>query len=285
MGEYDKLKANKENYIDFLDKLRKGIESLSYEGLGLIGHGSVFREKYVPGVSDIDMILVYPEDVVTDKEKTRKLSGIIADALDDNPIEFQISPIDATLIREPLFNALGKSWQNYRENGNYEILKGRYDLAQFRFLYSAPPELATVGHNLRKARKALLLSDYYFDKDYERFFKGFFSTLKTASTAAKQLNYILTGNLEPDRFSGIDFIEREFPNLDSRILRGIEIVYQNPKDLIEIRDNPEFQSGFWGEVVTFFEKLIKEFITKYKDELRRFEAQSEKGVIPFHKML
>ncbi len=56
---YDEKRPTADDYKRVRDKLIGGIESLEVDGLSLMLYGSFVRGDYVPGISDIDGVLIF----------------------------------------------------------------------------------------------------------------------------------------------------------------------------------------------------------------------------------
>ena len=82
---YNERRPRKEDYEAFVDKFSKGLEQISgsmpNDELSLMLYGSYVRGDYVPGRSGIDAVLIFPDDVVTDKTATRKISKLLHEIL------------------------------------------------------------------------------------------------------------------------------------------------------------------------------------------------------------
>lgn len=262
MGAYDLLSATKENYDSFVEKLVSGLKNLRHDGLSLMLHGSYMRGNYIPGVSDIDALLVFPEDVVTDKEKVSEISVVIANALRDNPVDFQVCPLDATIIKNPPFHSLGESWKGYLETSS-ELVLGPDYRPEFRFMYNVPVEAGTVAHNLRKTRKSILLAEHNKEYNPEKFFRDFMTTLRAVSSCSKQFYFLLKRNLKQERFSGIETLKEILPGLDTEPLERIKRVYSSQKELRRFREFPGDMTHFWHYSLTFLEEQVRQFIREY----------------------
>jgi hypothetical protein len=270
MGKkYDKLSATRKNYEDFVKKIVSGLKAMDYDGLSLIGHGSFFRDgTYIPGVSDIDAIMVLPDaQVLTDKHKLHDISHLIADALRGNPVEFQLSPVDCTIIRDGRFATYGASWDYHKKNylsfDEVILLVGPDYRQEITCPESVPPEQGTIGHNLSKARKAFLLAEHRQEYDYPRFFEDFMKTIRAASSSSKQLYFLATNKFAPERFSGIQTLEEILPGLNIEPLRRIKKTYSDVRQLKMMRKNPEILMRFWKYTLTFFEYMVGKFIQTY----------------------
>lgn len=267
MREYDLLSATEENYKDLTQKLISGLKDLNYDGLSLIGFGSYFRKgkRYIPGISDIDAMMIFPEDVVIDKAKMNDVSDILTAALRENPVDFQVGVVDRTVMRDGRFNTYGRSWAGYTTKEEMKVLVGPDYSGEFKFLFNNIPEAGQVGHNLRKTRKAFMYAKHDFYYHPEKFFENFKTTLRSASSASKQLHYLVTGTLEPERFSGLHTLEEILPKLNISPLKKIKKVYKDVSMMRMFRKNPDKLIKFWEFALNFFEEQIKVFIKKYPE--------------------
>ena len=82
----------KENYEDFLAKLKYGLEIFGQKDISLMIYGSYVRGNADFGRSDIDGVLVFPDDVVVDKRAMSQISRIIANAQIGNNIPLDLTP-------------------------------------------------------------------------------------------------------------------------------------------------------------------------------------------------
>ena len=96
---YDEKRPRIENYFDFISKFTWGIQDLG-DDISLMVYGSYIREDDVPGRSDIDAVLVFPDEVIIDKEKLKLASMTLAKAQKGNNIPFQVTVTDIVTIRD-----------------------------------------------------------------------------------------------------------------------------------------------------------------------------------------
>src|SRR3989344_6917384 len=91
---YNELRPKEQNYKDFVEKLKGGLKDLGEQGVSLMLYGSWIRGDYVAGRSDIDAVLIFPDNVVIDKVKLHYALRVLARSQRDNNIPFQVTVTD-----------------------------------------------------------------------------------------------------------------------------------------------------------------------------------------------
>jgi len=86
---YDESRPKAENYSSFLEKFVSGLEKIGNKELSFMIYGSYVRGESDFGRSDIDALLIFPNDVVTDKEEMSKISELVAFAQRKNKIPLE----------------------------------------------------------------------------------------------------------------------------------------------------------------------------------------------------
>ena len=119
---YNERRPRKEDYEAFVDKFSKGLEQISgsmpNDELSLMLYGSYVRGDYVPGRSGIDAVLIFPDDVVTDKTATRKISKLLHEILIERNVKFNVTILDLTVMKDGRFNYFTDDCIDYfREEG------------------------------------------------------------------------------------------------------------------------------------------------------------------------
>jgi len=103
-------------------------------------YGSYVRGDYVPGRSDIDAVLIFPEDVVTDKIAIGKISRLLYNILIETNVKFQVTPLDTTVMKDGRFNSFTDDFIEYfRDEGrimNYELRQPYQSQSLFLILHS-----------------------------------------------------------------------------------------------------------------------------------------------------
>ena len=224
-------------------------------------YGSFVRSDFVPGRSDIDAVLVFHNDVVIDKEKFNLVSRVLRDALLKHFVPFQVTPCDIAIMKDGRFNAYGPHFHEYfaREG---RILIGNDIRKDIHYEVPSMDEQGPLTFNLRKSRHGLLFAEYDMCKEPELFISRFKKTLDAASRASKQVFHMNGFHALPDRFAGLELLVHEFPNLDIALLRRIKHLYTHLDELYALYHKPEEVLKLWNESVTFFERLVLEYIRK-----------------------
>jgi len=260
---YNKPRPKKQNYEDFMRKLKLGLEKLGEQGVSLMLYGSYVRRDYVPGRSDIDAVLIFSDDVIIDKEKLRESGKVLANAQKRNNIPFQVTVTDLRTMQEGTFNSFGPDFLPYFEEERRIVVGPDYMPG---FIYSLPrhQDQIPLRFNLRKSRTGLLFSEHDRNTDYELFLGKFNKTLDATSRASKQILAMIDGKLRKSRFSALEELSKTFPDLDTTPLIRIKSLYHNLRNLDRLYKDPERLITVWNESVTFFEALIKSYLEHYK---------------------
>ncbi|MBS3168745.1 nucleotidyltransferase domain-containing protein [Candidatus Woesearchaeota archaeon] len=259
---YNNPRPVERNYRDFEQKLVEGLKKLQIRDLALMFYGSYVRGDHIPGRSDIDAVLVFPGGVVIDKEHLDLCSRVLSEAQRNNNIPFQVGVCDKKTLEDGRFNSYMNDFEDYFVE-EARLLIGP-DPREYMFGESEKTgDLHSLSFNLRKARMGLLFSHYHREVDYESFIRNFNKSLDAASRGSKQILHLVDGKIRKNRFSGIEGIEEEFPEVDTTTLKRIKGYYTNPKDLDEIYKDPDKVLELWVVALTTFEQIIDAYIRKY----------------------
>ncbi len=256
---YDEPRPTKGQYKDFLEKLIAGLEGL--EGLSLMLYGSYARGDWVPGRSDIDAVLVFPEDVVIDKKQLHVASKALAHALDGNPIPFQVTPTDLTTMTDGRFNSYNPTFEPYFRQERQVVVGPDY-FDRFRFEMPHHPEQQPLTFNLRKSRQGLLFAEHYQTSNYVTFLTKFKSMLDAFTRGSKQVLFMYDDHLRLNRFSALSELPTTFPEVDLEPLRRMQHLYDHLDELDALYRQPEKVVKTWQESLTFFEELVRAYISK-----------------------
>ena len=256
---YNEARPKEQNYQDFVEKLKGGLGNLGEQGVSLMLYGSWIREDYVAGRSDIDAVLIFPDEVIIDKQKLNTASKVLTQAQKGNNIPFQVTVTDLRTMQDGRFNSFDPNFEAYfGEEGR--ILVGPDYRKLFTYSIAIHSDQNALRFNLRKSRLGLLLLEHDKEEDYERLLERFNKTLDATSRASKQVLAMLDGNLRKNRFSALEELSKVFPDLDTEPLRRIKSLYHNLKDLDKLYGHAEELAVVWNESVTFFESLVKSYL-------------------------
>ena len=108
---YDEKIPSAKNYKDFLEKLVAGLEKLGNKEISLMIYGSYVRGDYVPGRSDIDALLIFPDNVIIDKYVLGECSKILASAQTGKNVPFQVTPTELITMQDGKFNSYNPDFE------------------------------------------------------------------------------------------------------------------------------------------------------------------------------
>lgn len=255
-------RPTKEDYTAFLAKFVSAIESLQNQGISFMVFGSYLRGDLDIGRSDIDATLIFPNEVVINKEELKKAGSLLAKILTEHPVKFQVTVTDNKTMQDPRFNSYNPTFEDYfRQEGL--VLAGPDYRPSFRYgipVYSDQPNLV---FNLRKVRQGLLFSEHMQRTDYERFLEKFEASLDGISRGSKQVLGMIDGKVHANRFSALNRIKQEFPNVDTEALERIKFLYTHLTELDAIYHKPEEAVNLWSSGLTFFEELLCAYIQRF----------------------
>lgn len=259
---YDTARPQTRNYQDFEAKLETGLRELGIEGLSLMLYGSYVRGDYVAGRSDIDALLIFPDDVVIDKENLRRCGKVIKEAQKGNNIPFQVNVADISTMRDGRFNSYTPDFKDYFAH-EARIVIGPDYRPKMKYEMPTHPEQLRLAFNLRKNRQGLLFA--YQINDYEKILDKFGKALDAISRAPKQVLHMMDGTLRKSRFSGLDEMRERMPTIDVSILEQTRQFYsaKGLKDLDALYRDREAVLTFWEKGLTTFEEIVREYIRQY----------------------
>lgn len=258
---YNQPRPLKENYLDFQSKLVKGLKQLEIPELSLMIYGSFVRGDYDAGRSDIDGVLEFPDNVVIDKTNLDLCSRVLEDALSENHIPFQVSVCDRATLMDGRFNPYTSDFEDYFKDESV-ILVGKDIRKHMKFKSQKSGDLHSLSFNLRKSRTGLLFSRYRLKYDYEQMLREFNKTLDSVSRGSKQILHLIDGEIRKNRFSAIERIKSDFPEVDIEPLKRIKRIYEKTDELDFLYAHPEELLPLWNQALTTFEQIVRAYITQ-----------------------
>lgn len=263
---YNCPRPTRENYDDFVSKLKEGLMGLNIKGLSLMVYGSYVRNDCDFGRSDIDGVLILSDNVVLNKANLASCSVVFSKALGGNNVPIQIGISDLTTMTDGRFNSYNQTFEDYfKQEGT--ILLGLDYRREFRFSMPTHPEQSPLTFNLRKCRQGLLMSQRDLETDYESFLRKFNKSLDAISRGSKQILHMADGRLTHNRFSALERISQVFPDLDTRLLKELKNLYQHPEELDELYRDTDKTLDVWNRGLTFFEEMIKTYVERFPLEV------------------
>lgn len=261
---FDEDRPHARNYGDFIENLRYNLKDLGNKGISLMLYGSfVRRSDFVPGRSDIDALLVFPDNVVINKENLKKAALAFKNAQKGNNIPFQVTPCDIRTMEDGMFNSFDLDFQDYfKEEGR--VVVGPDYRERFSYTNQTHPGQTALRFNLRKSRIGLLFCEYERETNYHKMAERFTNTLDAVSGGSKQVLALLDGRVRKSRFSALEELPGFFPNLDISALSKIQRLYTHLPELNDLYKEPTELIKFWEHSVDFFENLIKCYLDNRK---------------------
>lgn len=260
LGYYEP-RPERRNYVAFVETLVKELQNLGNKGVSLMLYGSYVRGDYIPGRSDIDGVLIFPDDVVIDKKEMLSVSTALKEALEGNNVPFQVTAADITTMSDGRFNSFDPNFKSYFDEEGQVVVGPDYrPLCKYSIVEHSDQN--ALRFNLRKSRLGLLFSEHDQATDYEKMLERFNKTLDATSRASKQIMALLDGKIRGYRFSALEELALEFPDINTDPLARIKHLYENPTELDKLYLKPNELISFWNQALTFFESLIKSYIHK-----------------------
>ncbi|MEK6819791.1 MAG: nucleotidyltransferase domain-containing protein [Nanoarchaeota archaeon] len=256
---YDEPRPKKENYESFIDRFTSGLKIFGQKEISFMIYGSYVRGEADFGRSDIDGVLVFPDNVVTNKKIMAEISRIVAVAQENNNIPFQTSPVDLRTMSDGRFNSYDPNFESYFEEES-KILFGLDYRRNFKFELAEHSDQTAIRFNLRRARIGLLTSEQTIKENYPKFLEGFNQTLNSVSRGSKQILGLIDGRLRINRFSALEEISKIFPQVDAAPLKKIKYLFKNLRELDEIYKHSGEVINIWNSSLTFFEQIIKAYL-------------------------
>jgi len=265
---YNERRPRTADYQIFLERITRGLRAFVDSGLSLMIYGSYVRGDYTPGRSDIDGVLIFPDDVVTNKPTIREISLLLHNTLREHSLSFQVTPLDVTVMRDGRFNSFTKDFAEYfHEEG--KVLVGPDYRDEMVCLPQKTGEEVALSHNLRKIRQALLFAEHDRHKRYERFLERFNKTLDAVSRGSKQILYLTDNRLRKNRFSALEELSHIFPHIDTEPLQHIKYLYTHPEKLDRLYESSQRVIQTQETAVTFLEQMLREYINQFPREERK----------------
>ena len=271
---YDEKRPTKNQYEDFLGKLVDGLSDSWFDGLSLGVFGSFLRQDYVPGNhekgfvvgrSDIDALLIFPHDVVINKEIFLEAARIYDVAQRKNNIPFQVTVTDVSTMEEGTFNSFSPDFDDYF-NREFKVVLGPDYRREFRYELPRFPTQGRVSFNLKKCRQGLFFSEWYKSKYPLKFREIFEKSLSAISGVPKHILLMIDGKLREEKFSSLEILSETFPDLDLTPFQKLKRLSFHSDELDNLYQNANEITEVWADSVDFFERLVKCYLDR-KDKI------------------
>ena len=255
---YNFPRPKSEDYDKFLEEFSEELQSL--KGVGLMIYGSFGTENFVPGRSDLDAMLIFPDDVVIDKNVIEYVAAAIKKSMEGRNISFQISPQDATTLKDGRFNSFSGHFGRYFQDEGRVVVGPDYR-PSMTFLERKTGEETNLAHNLRKVRSHLLFSRHNLEEDRSVLVYNFYYTLSAVKRTPIDILHLAGSKPEKSKTS-LDRLKETFPDLDTCPLEEIDVLFKDPTALDGIYGSDLGIMTCMNSSITFFEELIRKYIKK-----------------------
>jgi len=258
---YDEPRPSEEDYHKTLSRLKENLGPFAESGLSLMLFGSYVRGEAIYGESDIDTVLIFPHDTVTDKGYIKEVGRAFAQSI-PRSFPLQVSPLDIGTARDGRFSSFGEDFGKYFLE-EAQIAVGPDYRGEITYEPSKSGPLTTTAHNLRVARQGLILRQHYLETNRKKMIEKFHKTLKGTTSSLKQVLYLCDGELRRNRFATIEALAEQFPEVDLNPLLTLKKHLQNPEELEGLYQDDTDVELVWNSSLTLFERVIKAYINKF----------------------
>jgi len=238
----------KEDYEKGIEELVTGLEKLdNNDVLMLLLYGSVARGDFDAGRSDIDLIMVLGNGVITDKNLLLSVGRIINGIVEERNLRLEMGVVDLTIARDGRFLTYDSNFRRHFSEGR--VLYGDNYRDEMNFLDTHHSRELSIGFNLQVLRKKLVESVYTSRHDLVQYAKDFESALiKMKGLDESTLHYIGKA-MSRGRFSEIEKLSHDVKTWNN------------------VRKNPGKAEKYWKNGLTTYEEIVKELIYGYQQEI------------------
>ena len=254
---------SKADYLATTEKLSSALSSIP-STYSVLLYGSVARNKFVPGRSDLDLAIVQNADVLTNKEHVLQAAHTISELTSMYRVELQINFFDTTTLRDGRFSTLDAYFmQHLQKEGR--VLHG----VDFRKEASARPiyhtKENTLGMRLRQSRVRLLDAPFHAAFATPQFAYDFGSCLeKTIEVALEAVEYVTGGIPDFSKNGALGAFEEVFPTINTKRVRDIAQILDDYSTFNDLRRDPQRALPLWVDALTFTEGVLCHLIHSTK---------------------
>lgn len=251
--------AKARDYNKFVRLFSEKIKN-SQTDISLIGYGTYFDKTYDVGRSDVDMLVVFPNEFVINKFSLSLVSKSLSESINESnlPSDYlNLIPLD---LGSMLDGRLNPFENEYHLNNHAKVLIGAVDSSKFKYYLPTVSGLHTFRHNITKTRKNALFFPHIYSEDDERAVEGFKKSLDKITSSTRIVMQMMQDNISGKRFD--DGMVRElFPQVDFRTYDYLKKMYRKPKLLSNLYKEQFVMEHILNEGLTFMEELSKAYIT------------------------
>ncbi|MEM2932874.1 MAG: hypothetical protein QW622_01525 [Candidatus Pacearchaeota archaeon] len=260
------LRLKRKDYNSFIENFVKNLEKLGNKNLSFLVFGSYLNKKrFVPGRSDIDGILVFPDKFIIDKSFLSEVAHIFTSVKKKIPLDLKV--FDIELLIDGRFNVYEPSFREVIDSG--KIFFGPDYRNKFHYTLPLLNGQARLRYTLSESRKSLL---YYRHGKIESIFEHFYQTLHFVKRAPQNLLCMLGENYNwetaYEKIKQRNEFNFSYKTLET--LNKIKHLMCDPKRLNKLCQNKEQVIKLWEDAVTCFEELIKNYVLSHSKAIPKY---------------
>lgn len=269
---YDEERPKAEEYALVEKRLKRRLRKSGIEGLSLMLYGSYARGDYTPGLSDMDGIMIFPDDVVLDKNIFYDTAGIVCGAMHGTNVRLDITPTDLAIMRDGRFNSYAPPFARAFAKDGKVIVGPDY---RNEISFELPDKIYQneVREVLRKTRENFLMSVYSMKRNYTGFVDNFQKSLNGISNCSRRMAHMVDGKDREGRFEAVEFLSEVFPEFHYGPLKWIEFLFEKPSELDTVYNDPKGIKRIWGNSLTALEEMIKGYIKMFPKKTQLEHSQ------------
>lgn len=273
---FNERRPTKEEYKQVQNILVNGLKELDIRGLVYLVYGSYargnprFNENL--GDSDIDGILIFPDEYIINKDNFKRVKQVYQKATRDSTVPLKLSVMDMGVLRDGRFFTYEPQFRRQFLDESKLLVDGGWEkedlVNEMNFIKYFDSKLLLAMWNLRSLRKDFLKFDFEeFDESYRRdysyisFVKAFNNVLSQPGTLISKIPYWCCGEEYTSiRYGrGFEYMKQEFSHIDFSPAEKSFRLLHNFAELDNIYLNPKEMLYHWEASMTMYEQLVKEY--------------------------
>ena len=254
---------SKEEYQELVNELVSRLEQENvFTNHSLLVYGSFLRGTHVPGISDIDGLFVFPDDVVIDKERFLLFTKIFSEVDQATTIRLQIKPYDMRTLIDGRFSTFGEDFGEYFSRERH-ILLGEDFTQNMQYFNQITHNSHYIAKNLRNSRMMFIGIEQQQEEDYRGFLDTLDAVCDMSLGVTKRIKLLMTNRVSDEKLSCLDFVGEKFPEVDLAPLRRIGNFRSNPQEYFALFRKPEEYKALALNCLTAQEEIIRAYISAH----------------------
>lgn len=258
----------------------------NYEDVCFFLYGSVLRDDFIEGSSDIDGGLIFDCDVVTPKKKIRGISEVLSELKTKHGLKLEFNLTDRVTNRDGRFMSYTDDYTDYLKT-EARVLSETDFLYEMNGINYRHSSLHSVSFNLREQRNNLLIIGKDSEKKFTRIKDALSISLEKIRGLPKKLIFLQTGDWVFNKEESSEALKEILPDYEQDFLRYALELRREPFLLGDFKE--EEITDLYEKSITETEKMIREYIQRFpsiswresrSDEIikKLFEYDFERGV-------